>query len=175
MTEVVYRSTHPDVLAHMERHRLAFQAWRDGVRAALVTLGFNPDDHIWMTDTEFTGIVRALGDPVPDGWRRDRTADEYVIVPARRTKLGKQHGQVLDRLTQPDPRRSMPGGMPKHAMAKGEMTGLTGGFRKIDDAAYVTWSRELRDGDAARIDPTIWERLKLSEYHAACEAVADES
>lgn len=172
MTEIVYRSTHPDVLAYRDRHIAAYAVWKDRVHATLTELGFEPDRDIWMRDTCVVGVVEIDGEPIPEGWRRDRK-DPGAIVPARTTKLGKAYGKKLDELTQPDPRKGLPGGMPGRAFAATGMAFMHCGLQEIGGAIYVTWSSELCGNDKDRIDPAIWEQIKLSEYHAAKEA-ADE-
>ena len=163
--KVVYRSTHPDVIAHMDRHAEAYTAWRERLKDALTELGFD-GAAVWMSDDFVVGIVRQRGAELPDGWRWDKKASEPVIVPARKTAEGKRVWRVLDGLKQPDPRNQMPGGMPRRTTAVSEMAFLSCGFRRVGDTAYVTWSAEP---DVRRIDAEIWKRIKLSEYYAAIE------
>lgn len=169
MTKIAYRSEHPDVRAHIDRHTQAFKEWRENVRITLEDLGFQAGRNVWMEDTRVVGILHPSGDPVPEGWRRDKRATEPVIVPARATKLGKQHARTLAALRQPDPRRGLPGGMPSQAMARDQIAFMHCGFRVLGEAAFVTWSSDLRDADADRIDSAIWEQIKLSEYFAVLE------
>lgn len=166
--KIVYRSTHPDVLEHWRNtgSPAAQDAWRDRVNATLAELGFPGRRFATQGEGRVIG-VEYPGDVIPEGWRRDREL-RSAIVPARRTKLGKEIGQRLDRLHRPNPRRNLPGGMPEIAFAK--HTFLRCGIRPVGDAVYVIWSSEIDEGDGRHIDPTVWERIKTSEYYAVLEA-----
>ncbi|MFC9973607.1 hypothetical protein ACFVH6_22200 [Spirillospora sp. NPDC127200] len=169
---IAYRSTHPDVLAHWENtaSAAAQQAWRDRVNAAIADLGF--PDRKFATAGRFTviGVEHPEDEPIPDGWRRDRDLPT-AIVPARRTKTGKDIGRRLDALHRPSPRRDLPGGMPEVAFARHSF--MRCGVELLGGAVYVTWSDELDEADARHIDPQVWERVRLSQYYAAREAEQD--
>jgi hypothetical protein len=167
-TKVVYRSEHPDVLAHHDSHVKAFAAWKERVRAVLVELGFAPDRGVWMRDTRVVGVVEINGEPLPDGWRHDRK-NPGAIVPARTKQPGKGYGQKLDALKQPDPRNGIPGGMPGRAFQRGALAFMHCGLQEFGGAIYVTWPGEPDSSD--RIDSEVWKPIKLSEYYAAVEAV----
>jgi hypothetical protein len=170
--KVVYKSTHPDVLAHHIRHTERSTAWHHQLKTAIADLGFE-GANVWMADNTVAGIVRPRGAEVPHGWRWDRTAAEPVIVPARKTAEGKRLGRLLEGLTRPDVRTQMPGGMPRHSTAAREIAFLSCGFVQVGGAVFVTWSTEIRSSDADRIDPAVWERIKLSEFYAAIEAQSE--
>lgn len=168
-SQVVYRSTHPDVLAHHATYTERVTAWHHQLKATIAELGFE-GANVWMSDNAVVGIVRPRGAEVPDGWRWDKKASEPVIVPARKTAEGKRLGRLLDGLARPDVRNQMPGGMPRYTTAAREIAFLLCGFQPVGDAVFVTWSSEIRPSDAERIDPAVWERVALSVYYAAREA-----
>lgn len=170
---IVYRSTHPDVLAHWEKtaSAQAQEAWRGRVEDTLAGLGFPGRQFATrdgMTGLTVTGVEHPRSEPVPPGWRRDQKLPS-TITPRRSIKAGKAAAAALDELTRPDPRKDMPGGMPPIAGAAGAMAFLRAAIEPLDGAVYVRWPQEISVRDAACIDPTVWERVRLSEYYAACE------
>ena len=172
MTKVAYRSTHPDVLAHWDNtaSAQAQTAWRERVDAAIADLGFPGRRFATKDETRVVGVEHPHDEPVPDAWRRDRKNPD-VIVPARRTKAGRDIHDRLATLARPCPRHNLPGGMPK--MAISGLALMHPGVDRIGDTVYVTWSGELKGGDADRVDLDVWQRIKLSEYYAAVEAAED--
>lgn len=168
--KIVYRSAHPDVLAHWRNtgSAEAQQAWRDRVNAAFADLGFPGRRFATKGENRVIGVEHP-SDDIPEGWRRDRDL-RSCIVPARRTAAGKKIGERLDRLNRPDPRKNIPGGMPELAFTRKNPRFLMCGIALHDDAVYVTWGEELDEGDARHIDLTVWERIKTSEYYAVLEA-----
>jgi hypothetical protein len=169
--KIVYRSTHPDVLAHWDKTGSADaqRAWRERVQEAIAELGF-PGRRVATTDgfeaIEVTGVEHPDGEDIPIGWKRTKKL-AGAIEPDKRRAAGKRAAERLAKLTAPNPRRKLPGGMPSmsfigHRLARP-------GIGRYGDAVYVTWSRELEDSEARNIDPAVWERVKLSEYYAALE------
>lgn len=167
--KIVYRSTHPDVLEHWRRtgSAEAQQAWRERVNEVIADLGFPGHRFATKGETEVVGVEYPQDKPYPKGWRRNSKLPS-AISPDRRTTAGKGIGQRLDKVSRPNPRSGLPGGMPEVALAK--HTFMHCGVRRIGDAIYVTWSSEIDSGDARHIDPAVWERVKTSEYYAALEA-----
>jgi hypothetical protein len=167
--KIVYRSTHPDVLEHWRKTGAAEaqQAWRTSLKEALTELGFDGRRPILKGDTRVVA-VEYDGEP-PEGWRRNHDF-AGSIAPARRTATGTKIGERLDRLNRPDPRKNIPGGMPELAFTRKNPRFLMCGIEARGDAVYVTWGEELDEGDARHIDPTVWERIKTSEYYAVLEA-----
>ena len=164
---IVYRSSHPDVLDHWRNTGSADAqvAWRDRVDTTLTDLGFPDSKPVVQGDTRIVGVTHD-GEP-PEGWRPARDP-RGTIAPARRTTKGKAIAKRLDALRRPDPRRDLPGGMPEIAFTgRGFMQC---GVAPHSGAIYVTWSHEIDAGDAAHIDPDVWERIKTSEYYAVLEA-----
>jgi hypothetical protein len=169
--KIVYRSTHPDVLAHWEKTGSADaqRAWRKRVQEAIAELGF-PGRRFATTngfdDIDVTAIEHPDSEDIPVGWKRTKKL-AGAIEPDKRRAAGKRAAERLAKLTAPNPRRKLPGGMPSmsfigHSLAKP-------GLARHGDAVYVTWSRELEDSEASNIDPAIWQRVKLSEYYAVLE------
>lgn len=171
---VVYRSTHPDVLAHWDATASADarEAWRARVDAAVADLGFEGRDPV-VSETVFgatvTGIQHPADQPIPDGWRRHPRLDG-AVAPHKATKTGKAAAAELRKLDLPNPRLGMPGGVPKVASAAHESAFLAPAVQRIGDAVYLRWSQEITAGDARLIDATVGERVLLSEYYAAREA-----
>lgn len=159
--KVVYRSTHPDVLRRWHEVSAAVDAWSTQLKDGLAEIGMAGYKVYYdQVDGNIMGLTPKDGD-VPDGWRID--ARTGYLKPRLSTKQGKAIGAKLDALRRPDPRDLQ--GMPKHAFAG--LSFLTCGLHYLDDALYVTWSKPIPEG---QIDRGIWERVKLSEYHAAVEA-----
>lgn len=170
---VVYRSTHPDVLAHWEKtgSAEAQQAWRERVNQTLAELGF-ADRRFATTDgfetIEVTGVEHQDGEEIPVGWKTTKKLFG-AIVPDKRRAAGKRAAERLATLTAPSPRRKLPGGMPGACFASAGFALMRPGLARHGDAVYVTWSDELEEPTADKIDPAVWERVKLSEYYAVLE------
>lgn len=171
--EVVYRSNHPDVLAHRDKHPALFKEWRSKVEETLVGLGFPVDSDIVLNGQAFTGVVIEPGAPLPDGWRRNRDHREW-IHPTKRTAAGRKIAARLEALPQPDPRQGLPGGMPSRCFAAKGMAFMHCGVAELGGCVVVTWSDELEKPSADRIDPEVWERIPLSQYWAMREAAEAE-
>lgn len=172
MTKVVYRSSHPDVLAHWDNTASAEAqtAWRERVETAIADLGFPGRRFATQNDIHVVGVEHPHGDPVPEGWRRDRKNSD-VIVPARRTKAGRDIDDKLTALARPCPRHDLPGGMPK--MAFSGLALMHPGVERHGETVYVSWSGELTGRDAECVDTAVWQRIKLSDYYAVLEAAQD--
>lgn len=171
---IVYRSTHPDVLAHWDKTASAEarKAWRARVDAVLADLGF-AGRHPVVTDTILgtvvTGVEHREGGPFPAGWRAHRSMDG-AITPHKGTKVGKAAAEDLGKLALPNPRKDLPGGMPHIADAASEAAMLRPAIQRFGDVVYVRWSQQISDRDTDQIDGAVWDRAALSEYYAALEA-----
>jgi hypothetical protein len=174
MTEtdkIVYRSTHPDVLAHWQNTASAEaqSVWREKVNKTLADLGF-PGRRFATSDgfddCHVVGVEHPEGEDIPAGWRRHKDLP-VAITPDKRRAAGKRAVERLAAIPRPNPRKKLPGGMPH--VGFGISRFLKAGIARYGDAVYVTWSGELEKGDASNIDPAVWERVKLSEYYAARE------
>ncbi|GAA3958327.1 hypothetical protein GCM10023085_45950 [Actinomadura viridis] len=169
MPEVVYKSAHPDVLAHWENtaSTSAQRQWRETVEETIADLGFLGRRFATQGSTRVIGVEHPQDEDIPEGWRRDRSLPE-AIVPALRTSAGRKIDARLATLTRPDPRKDLPGGMPEVGFDMRRFA--YPGVAKHGDAVYVTWSIDPAVSDADKIDPAVWQRIKLSEYYAALEA-----
>jgi hypothetical protein len=189
-----YRSTHPDVLAVIEKWRADMDKWHADSAALLTELGFT--DRSFMVHTSMghrwiSGIEYHADDPVPTGWRvwKDRNG-QSILTPHKGRKAGKDAQAKLQTCKVPNlPQANLPG-MPGDRICNGAWR--SPGLREMAGAVYVTWTadalpeipasgpaREAHLGDDERqrkivlandVDLAIWERLKLSEYYAAVEA-----
>lgn len=170
---VVYRSAHPDVLAHWEKTASteAQQGWRTRVDVTIADLGFAGRYPV-VTDTILgtivTGIEHPGGDPIPAGWRRHRSLDG-AITPHKGTRAGKAAAEQLAKLALPNPRKGLPGEMPHLADAAEEHAMLRPAVQRLGDVVYVRWSQQISTRDADRIDGAVWDLVLLSEYYAAVE------
>jgi hypothetical protein len=168
----VFRSTHPDALAAWHTaHEQAQEIGRQR-RTLLDDMGFAGRPAL-INEGRMLGVEhRDEHGPIPEGWRRDRHTDG-AIVPHRRTKTGAAIGKKLDALTMPDVRRKLPGGMPEMAWDLGNGRVYYPGISLHGDALYVRWGGDPEKSErSVRLDPGVWERLKLSEYYAVLEAEA---
>lgn len=167
--EVVYRSSHPDVLAHWRKQPELYDEWRRKIDGLLTAFGFAADSAVALRGSKVIGFVYPQDAPLPAGWRRDREMPS-AIVAARRTAAGRRIGDQLEAVPQPDPRDGLPGGMPSVAFAATGMALMHPGIALIGGCVVVTWSGELEAPKADRIDPAVWERVPLSQYWAMREA-----
>ena len=166
--QTVYRSSHPATLATWhDTHKLADEIG-ERRRALLDALGFEGRTAL-VNDRRLVGVEhREQHGPIPEGWRHDPSVSG-AIVPDRRRKVGKDVGKKFDELTLPDLRRSLPGGMPEMAIGDGKAHWPS--IALIADAIYVKWRCDPEKVERGnRIDPEMWQRIKLSEYYAVVEA-----
>lgn len=166
MAEVVFRSTHPDVLSVLADYRQAMDVWRGRSAALLVDLGFEGRDFLvayGLGSRWITGIEPLPGEEPPTGWRIAHRSDQDVLVPDKRRKAGKDADARIQQTQPPaDVRGHLPG-MPGTQWAGSTI--YTPALCEIDGAVWVRW-RE----DVSRVDEALWERVPLSQYWAAREA-----
>ncbi|MFI6496840.1 hypothetical protein [Nonomuraea typhae] len=158
--KVVYRSTHPEVLAAWEAKKQKMTDVYEQRRKLLDELGFEGRPAL-ITDTQIHGVQFAGAD-IPAGWRADYQFGN-AIIPNKRTKIGKQIAKRFEELHTPNPRALV--GMPGTDVELGRWAEC--GLREMDGALFVTWPRPI---DEKRIDLDRWERVKLSEFYATVEA-----
>lgn len=173
---VVYRSTHPDVLAtwdELREHRREI-----GAKLHEFARAVDPErDRNIVGDgsgERVNGLAHDPDWPVPAGWRVVNRGLLH-IVPRLSTKAGKAAAERLSRLQPQDPRHvlSVKHGIPS-AFFGGSGDSMPGirfyspGVQQLGDALYVTWARQPEEPH----DPAKWEPVKLSEYYAAIEAEA---
>jgi hypothetical protein len=170
----VYRSTHPTVLAARDTHKQAVTQWRAEATKLLTELGF--PGRQWITGTAFgdrwlIGITpRDHIELPPRGWRRARVDGHDVFKPDRRTSGGKAIATRLIACKPPaEPNVNLPG-MPAEIEDPAHNRVHEPGIREMDGAVWVTWSIAP---PARRVDPALWEPIRLSVYYAAVERQQD--
>lgn len=170
---VVYRTRDPEVLAAYRAAWDAIRAYVDAVKAVLDEYGAG-EYQVWTDANGFhPGQICGIDIPEdrdpPEGWRMQ---GDYA-VPDKRTGKGRALCKALESVTHPGDPLSALDGMPSLVFTG---TGLARpGAVPLEDGTglYVTWTtgpEQCRDGE---VDRAIWERVKLSEYHAAKEAAAE--
>lgn len=179
-TRVVYKSSHPDVLAHRDKDRVpADERWRDRINAFRDNIGchgrilMSGNDRFRPAGFEFQGAT------VPDGWTwlRDGGAlDGKAIVPNKGKRQGREAHEQLGRLTRPDPRH----GYPAAPGSRDEMPvfvfdlsapgfGMDAAMVYTPDAVYFAYARPLPFSERAKIGPTMWQKVDPAEYDQALE------
>jgi hypothetical protein len=168
----VYRTFDPEtVAAYMEKVR-AHDEWDRTCRefSSMHTGSTN------FFTSQFLGSLRMVGLPCrgdggPEGWRHDRTVKE-MLVPDKRTKLGKQYARDMDAIrVAPNVRDSLTG-MPVTVHGRSLVPGTnriyTSGVRLIADETGVecTWDCAVPPD---QLDASIWQRVPLSQFHAEME------
>lgn len=170
MVEAVWRTTQPEVIALFDKWEAEEEAWAErrdafmakhdpsGKRGALILAS--------SFGRKFAGMEHLADEQIPEGWRLDKT--QWALVPYRTSKAGKVVAKELDACQPPpDPRKSLPG-MPSWSIAG--LRVCTPGVEPHGTAIYVIWST---DSVAEQVDESVWERVKLSEYHAILEAESE--
>lgn len=192
----VYRSGHPEVVAHFEEWLTTRQPYAEAQRALLdeiepgekgrERLGYNSTG-TWV----FTGFVarrldeehRSILDPVkyeraPEGWRVARNKDWMTVCPDGRTKIGKAINARLTKLRKSrpkDPSFGIPGVDPDPFTRPG--------MQLVDGHLYLTWHqaqafekrpKNSRACGQGYLDAAFgWEPVKLSAYYAMRETLAE--
>jgi hypothetical protein len=172
--KVVYRSTHPDVLAAyhaIQDDYRDFVAWMRSVVAEHDPTGErHPISVKGSACLWFVGMSHEDGQPIPDGWRR--SAKTGYLVPDRRRAAGKRLAQTMESRSQKfsPAERIEAAGMP--GILWGPSRFFTGGFDLLEDdaAVYAPWSGEAEPLLDGKVDLGRWERVPLSRYYAAVEA-----
>ncbi len=175
--ETVYRSTHPDVLAAVATYRAAMADWHERTAALLTDLGFVGRDLLVATTLghrHITGVEFKPGDPIPEGWRRQGKGSATRLVPRLGLKAGKAIARRIDEAKPPaDVRTDLPG-MPAHRWNGSAFD--TPALHEIDGAVWLVWPYELKatavvgDTRSDYVQVRMWERVRMSEFHAALEA-----
>lgn len=174
MTETAFRSAAPEVM-------VAYATWdarREEFRASMRNLGDEYGREVYVSRSmlsgqSFSGLKHDRGDDVPDGWRVD--SKTRLLKPDKRTKEGKALAAELKRLSLPRP--VIPG-MPGDCWGEGYV--YAPAFFEHDGTVWAGWGcgpdRLTGDGGDMRgptVDPSLWTLAKLSEWHAAREAVEE--
>lgn len=164
-----FKTKQPDLIAaYLTTHETAVAEFNAKVDAFKATIGGRELFGTRFFDGGFSiSGYRAekYGEDLPAGWRFDGAKKD--VVPARRTPEGKEIGKTLAGLRLPG--NSYPGA-PDIMFAEG--FSLFPHVEKIGEEFYLTVSRAPLAERGNALDPSIWEPVKLSEYHAALEAAA---
>lgn len=164
---VAFKSKQPDVIAaYLAGHEKAVAEFNAKVEAYKPTVGGRELTGIQFFDGGFsvTGFqIENSFEELPVGWRRERGGK---AVPAKKTPEGKEHAKTLATLRL---RGNTYPGCPNMLFAEGYS--LYPRVAKVGEDYFLTLSMVLRDEPNNSLDPEFWETVKLSEYHAALEAV----
>lgn len=180
-----YRTSDPEAISEWEAAHGALDAYRDRLAQALDDLGVGQyligvSTSGWSPG-QFLGLKIPEDQFAPAGWRMAERANLWIAVPDKRTRIGKAAYAALEALAHPGSPRKNLRGMPFDVYAAyGDGTGrvFTPGADLLGGVLYVTWStdpetaQDRRGRCLAQVDSAIWERVRLSEYHAALEANA---
>lgn len=167
MAEVVFRSTHPDVLAAPESWRAAMADWHTRSDALLTEMGFTDRKFLvvsYMTSRNIAGVEYRAGDEVPNGWRLANRDGHEVLVPEKRRAAGKATAARIEECHPPSFPNSYLPGMPAEHWVGNRI--LAPEVREMGGAVWVKWRCESVPG----VDEALWERAPLSKYWAAREA-----
>lgn len=175
MTEYAFSTDNPAALAAWHDSRAARRVFTERITADTVALGGNKGalvrSGIWGSRDELVGLAPDGSGVIPDGWRivRDR-------LEPRRGKAGAGAREWLAAHQPPDVRHALvEHGLPRHSTLSDRDSGS---FRLSSPALFehdgALWAcYEGKPGDHVRSDGTecTWTPRKLSEFHAAREAV----
>lgn len=167
MTEHVYSTSNPTIVAAYRDTADAYNTMGRKAREDAEKLGKNKGALIVKSRTSGPSVV-GLGadDPTnpPEGWRYSKT--EEHLVP-RRGKPGESARQWLEAHQPPDLREVLEGhGLPRFCAHGEDLRWFlaTPGLMFHDGTVWAMYPTEP-DGDCT------WERRRLSEWHAAREAM----
>lgn len=188
--ECAYRSTHPDVLAAWEKRCTDSVAWNEAVFAWCDELGI--PRRIMLAGDQLTGFPDPGTAAIPDGWRITERRGAQVMVPDQRTKVGKAAAKRLRDFPRHPVASDLPGMPDEVWVPAGRFDGACAihraqGVTLHDGALWVRWQLRPEVVEAPRgglpntmpdfrrqvFDGALWERVKLSEYHAAVEEAAE--
>lgn len=171
----VYRATDPAIMASVEAWKAQWAEWKRSVMKFATT---HSESSAPVVNTYADGARHLVGlsyEPdlsIPDGWRVTDRGGMTYSVPNRRSKAGKALGAEMDSLAL---RAFHPDGMPSAVFVENHW--FSPGVEELSGTIYLTWAlvlEECSDDEQGfskqSYDPSRWERVKLSEYHAMKEA-----
>jgi hypothetical protein len=190
MDESAYRSDHPDVLAAWEKLHDDTRAWSRAVSELSEQCGFGT--RYIMSGPHLVGFPVPDDGAAPEGWRiRDGRGMAY-LVPDRRRKIGKQIAARMAEVGACPTTADLPGMPDGVSVPKDDQSGPwthtthhPQGHVLLDGYLWCRWALgadlverpkpEKGDGvltlfQRTFFDPALWERVRMSEYHAAHEA-----
>lgn len=164
MTETAFRTTHPAVLAMWEFCMDECEQWIEKMLAEQDRLGrqiYRKFSGLARRE-EVVGIEHQPEGDIPAGWTL--SAEQEFLVPIDGAE-GEPAREWL-RQHQPPPsaeERLAPFGLAEHHVADGRV--FWPGVELLETGLYVTWGCDTGWNGSGFFD-----RIKLSEYHAAREA-----
>lgn len=178
--DTIYRSSHHDVLAAWENHKIEYEQWLANWREQVVAWGLDVDKNKPYVANSAWGPAHLVGvywgydrDELPLGWKRvDRGSKSHIIEPYRSKPKGDPQIQAefAALVKIPDIRRDFEKlGMPHHVF-KGLSVSTYGVAPStfIEFASPVVWIR-WHDCAPENVDETYWEHVKTSEFYAMVE------
>lgn len=168
----VYRTKNPEVIAAFHEQERALEEWDWKCQAFAKqhtgTTDFYSSDGLGQL--AMVGLVcRGSDDGPPDGWRHDRQIE--MLLPDKRSKLGKQYARDMAALaTAPNVRdalRGMPVLVHGRSTGQGAKVWTSGVGMTPDGAVECAWGCHVPASD---VDPEVWTKIPLSQYHAEMEA-----
>lgn len=166
--EVAYRSGDDAVLATFRAKTDERAEHKARLSRQLVAWGF-PSDHrilkrpggVIASRDYILGVAPVEGQEPPAGWRIDRETGAWV--PKLTTRAGKRIKVDLAGIQPPSSVRHALPGMAGMAMSGNRIYGAA--MFVLDDVMYLYWPVSPDE-----VDPTIWEKVKISDYYLAKEA-----
>lgn len=179
MSDSIFTSTHPDVLAAWANHEAEYKQWCEAWTTQIQAWGFDPEknkpfvtDGVWG-GCSLVGVYWGFGrEAIPAGWKRvDSSRLRHVIEPYRaKAKAVPEIQREYKALVKvPDIRRDLTAfGMPQHVFTGLRVT--TYAARLLDNprAVWIRW----RDAEP-EVDSQWWDRIKLSDYYLMVENGCD--
>ena len=193
MTEAVYRSTAPAVLAHVEKAKAGRVEWTASINQ-FIAANLPADSHAMhatrMDSDHLIGFRLPDGVETPTGWRKVPRSGVYW--PNENTKAGRTLAAALAPLvTIPHPLAVLPGlpgvifaGDQMHfpgARLRGDVVWVKWGFdvegacatRNAEDEAFEAGGPRRSSSRGQRPDPALWEHVPMPAYYVLVEAGND--
>lgn len=166
---VAFKAKKPALIAdYLAAREVAVAEFNAKVEAYKPTVGGRELSGIRFFDGGFsvTGFqTKNSFEEIPAGWRRK---GKFEAVPAKRTPEGKEHAKDLTALRLAG--NTYPG-CPNTLHA--ENFAVWPRVEQVGADYFLTLSMVPLAEPKNTLDPEVWEPVKLSEYHAALEAVTE--
>ena len=180
---LIYRTTSVHALEFWQRAQEEHQsryaritAYTDQLTAAFGAPEGTDRREVWTRGDNVYGIDCARGErpPADSGWRLD--AKYGIWMPRLRTRAGQDRRDELAALTTWSLRKHLYEiGVPQTAWGDSHI--YQPGLHLIDGALYQTWcgegARADVEAEAVKQHAVTWEPVKLSEWYALQEALAE--
>lgn len=170
MSETVYASSDPAVLAEFAKWQDQHQDWKD--RAFELTAEFDPDRprRIVVGNGHWYGLEYRQEWGIPYGWTfRDGDGGAPYLRPDARTKVGREARNMMRAHTPPrDIRYRLPGLVGEVEIGN---RWFQCGMVEIAGTVYVSFDCDPTESDRRKWEAgPQWRPVKLSEYHLALES-----